>query len=297
MRERSFMSAGQGGKRRAGHVAKTVLAVIGGIAVTAVLLVAALVYEVNYAVSTVDTSTSPDGRYTLELQAVGEPMFFSSADARLVLKLGRYEVSCVDTEIADDGAPVRPTSWQVSWEDTGAEVRLKGSEQSDELVAMGFDGGVSKGRAKTDESLGNLPDSGTSEMATPTEDNDTSFVVAQQEAEEIDTGYKAIYDAALKEQGYGFQVTYSAKGDEQVILSKDSEKIVLLVYDRESANGACALFALESCPVEGYGSWSIDGATLLDEYAYVHETGEVIASGKTSWSDTGTQEFRDATGE
>jgi hypothetical protein len=49
--------------------------------------------------------------------------------------------------------------------------------------------------------------------------------------------------------------------------------------------------------VEGYGSWSIEEATLLDEYAYVYETGEVIASGKTSWSDVGTQEFRDMTGE
>ena len=77
----------------------------------------------------------------------------------------------------------------------------------------------------------------------------------------------------------------------------NSEKVVLLIYDRESANGACALFALESCPVKGYGSWSIEEATLLDEYAYVYETGEVIASGKTSWSDAGTQEFRDATGE
>lgn len=92
-------------------------------------------------------------------------------------------------------------------------------------------------------------------------------------------------------------MTYNAGGDEQVILSKDSEKVILLIYDRESANGACALYALESCLVEDYGSWSIDDATLLDEYAYVHETGEVIASGKTSWSDVGTQAFRNATGE
>ena len=124
-----------------------------------------------------------------------------------------------------------------------------------------------------------------------------SSEVAQQEAEEIDAGYKAVYDAALKSQGYGYQVTYNAKGDEQVILSQDSEKVVILVYDRESANGTCALFALESCPVEDYGNWSIEDAALLDEYAYVHETGEVIASGKTSWSDAGTQEFRDVTGE
>lgn len=291
------MTSEHGKKHRARHVAKTVLAVVGGVVVVMALLAAALVYELNYAVSTVDTSVSPDGNYTLELQSVGEPMFFSPAGARLVLKFGRCEVSRMDTQISDDGGQVRPTSWQVSWEDSGAEVRLKGSEQSDELVTMGFDGSVSTGRATADESLGELPDTETDTSPAPTDGGATSSEVAQQEAEQIDAGYKAVYDAALKSQGYGYQVTYNAKGDEQVILSKDSEKIVLLVYDRESANGACALFALESCPVEGYGSWSIDGATLLDEYAYVHETGEVIASGKTSWSDAGTQEFRDVTGE
>ncbi len=142
--------AEKGKKHRARRVVKTVLAVIGGITVVAVLLAAVLVYEVNYAVRTVDTSTSPDGRFTLELQSVGEPLFFSSADARLVLRLGRYEVLHMDTSIADDGGQVRPTSWQVSWEDTGVEVRLRGSEQSDELVTMGFDGSVSRGRAVAD---------------------------------------------------------------------------------------------------------------------------------------------------
>ena len=291
------MASEHGKKHRAGHVAKTVLAVVGGVVVVMALLAAALVYELNYAVSTVDTSVSPDGNYTLELQSVGEPMFFSPAGARLVLKFGRYEVSRMDTQISDDGGQVRPTSWQVSWEDSGAEVRLKGSEQSDELVTMGFDGSVSTGRATADESLGELPDAETDTSPAPTDGGAASSEVAQQEAEQIDAGYKAVYDAALKSQGYGYQVTYNAKGDEQVILSQNSEKVVLLIYDRESANGACALFALESCPVKGYGSWSIEEATLLDEYAYAYETGEVIASGKTSWSDTGTQEFRDATGE
>lgn len=291
------MTSEHGKKHRAGHVAKTVLAVVGGVVVVMGLLAAALVYELNYAVSTVDTSVSPDGNYTLELQSVGEPMFFSPAGARLVLKFGRYEVSRMDTQISDDGGQVRPTSWQVSWEDSGAEVRLKGSEQSDELVTMGFDGSVSTGRATADESLGELPDAETDTSPAPTDGGAASSEVAQQEAEQIDAGYKAVYDAALKSQGYGYQVTYNAKGDEQVILSQNSEKVVLLIYDRESANGACALFALESCPVKGYGSWSIEEATLLDEYAYAYETGEVIASGKTSWSDTGTQEFRDATGE
>lgn len=286
------MQSEQSGVHRIGQVVKIILAVIGGITVALVLLAAALVYELNYAVRTVDTSTSPDGRLTLELQAVGEPLFFSSADARLVLRLDRYEISRMDTSIADDGVQVRADSWQVSWNDTGAEVRLMGSEQYDELVTMGFDGSVTT--RQTNERYGKPQ-----ETQTPTEVDGGPVTTEgmRQQADETDTAYKAVYDAMLKSQGYGFQVTYNARGDEQIVLSQDSESVVLLVYDRDSANGACTLLALESCPVEDCGSWSIDEATLLDEYAYAHDTGEVIASGKTSWSDAGTQAFRGATGE
>ena len=79
------MTSDHGKKHRAGHVIKTVLAVIGGITVVLAVLLVALAYELNYAVRTVDTSTSPDGRFTLELQAVGEPILHLPAARRGVL--------------------------------------------------------------------------------------------------------------------------------------------------------------------------------------------------------------------
>ena len=38
-------------------------------------------------------------------------------------------------------------------------------------------------------------------------------------------------------------------------------------------------------------------AQILDIYAYEEDSGAVVASGKKSWPDSGTREFRDLTGE
>ena len=38
-------------------------------------------------------------------------------------------------------------------------------------------------------------------------------------------------------------------------------------------------------------------AEILEIYAYVYAGDSVISSGKTGWSDAGSEEYRDATGE
>lgn len=283
--------------KRTGRVVKTVLAVIGGITVAFLLLAGLLVYELNYATNTISTSVSPDGRYSVEFQSVGQPLFFGNSDARLILRQGRSELARKDVSIADDGAQLSASNCQVSWTDSGATARLSGSEQSDMLVMLGFDGGVFIERPVENPVPEAASEAETAPAAPPVEENATSSSIAQQEAEEIDAGYKAVYDALYRPQGYGYSVICNAKGDQQVVLGKDSQTVTLLIYDRESANGACALYDLERCPVDGYGSWAISDASLLDQIAYLHDSGEVIASGKTSWSSPGTQAFRDATGE
>ena len=45
------------------------------------------------------------------------------------------------------------------------------------------------------------------------------------------------------------------------------------------------------------GSWAPADAQIIDVYAYDEKSGAVVASGKKSWSDSGTQEYRDLTGE
>lgn len=136
------------------------LAVIAGIAVAISAFIAYLNYEMDYAVHTIDTSVSSNGRYTLELQSVGQPLFFSGADARLVLKLNQNEIAHVDTTINDDGAQVHKESWHVQWDNSSVTARLMGSEQYDELVTIGFDGSIST--EQTTEQYGKLQKTQTS---------------------------------------------------------------------------------------------------------------------------------------
>ena len=61
-------------------------------------------YTVNYKKITCDTSVSPDGKYELTLQAVGEPDWpFGSASGRLVLMEGKDKISQTDLELHNDG--------------------------------------------------------------------------------------------------------------------------------------------------------------------------------------------------
>jgi hypothetical protein len=67
------------------------------------------------------------------------------------------------------------------------------------------------------------------------------------------------------------------------------------VYDRPSKNGKCELFVFykEHYTEEGTN----DSTAILDMYAVEKSTGKVITADKQSWSDVGTQEYRNATGE
>ena len=98
-------------------------------------------YTVNYKKTTCDTSFSPDGKYELILQAVGEPDWpFGSASGRLVLKEGKDNISQTDFELHNDGACISSSCWEVTWYEDYAEVILSGYEQFDEQVILYFDG-------------------------------------------------------------------------------------------------------------------------------------------------------------
>ncbi|MBQ9142036.1 MAG: hypothetical protein IJX63_09640 [Lachnospiraceae bacterium] len=117
-----------------------------------------------------------------------------------------------------------------------------------------------------------------------------------------------IFEEVLSESdvGYLYQVKYNAKGNLYIDLGsrlagetgdKSSEGYYrfTLVYDRTSKNGACELFVLYK---EHYTKEDVnDGCAFLDIYAVEIDTGKVIASDKQAWSEVGTEEYREATGE
>lgn len=89
-------------------------------------------------------------------------------------------------------------------------------------------------------------------------------------------------------------ISYTAKGTPytifQIVNTDGSQDQGRLVYDRISANGECDLF------VYYLYSGNVD-TSILEFYAVNRQTLEVIPGEKNSWSDLGSEEYREATGE
>lgn len=135
-----------------------------------------------------------------------------------------------------------------------------------------------------------------------------------QEAEEeyidpIETSAKIIYNAVLAEQEYSYEVCHNAKGNLYINLGSrpageagdqfnTGMYCFTLVYDRTSKNGACELFVLyKEHYAEEDGMGQSDATAILNMYAVEVDTGKVVAANKQSWSDVGTREYRELTGE
>lgn len=120
---------------------KVILCVIGLVCAIALVFGMSISYITNYKKVTVDVSNSPNGKYELTLQAVGEPGWpFGSASGRLVLKEGKDKISQTDFELHNDGGSISSSCWEVTWYEDYVEVILSGEEQFDEQVILYFDG-------------------------------------------------------------------------------------------------------------------------------------------------------------
>ena len=114
--------------------------------------------------------------------------------------------------------------------------------------------------------------------------------VTLMETNEIYDGYRTIYQQYFADEGCDFMISYGANGNSRVILNENEEIIEYLVYDRLSENEKCELYALYRSKKNTDGSWYISEAEILDIFAYSMSTKDVVSSGKTSWSATGSEE-------
>ena len=122
---------------------KFMLCIMGSLIALIVVFWCCISYTVNYKKTTCDTSVSPDKKYEVILQAVGEPEWpFGSASGRLVLKEGEDKISQTDFELHNDGASISSSCWKVTWHEDYVEIILSGEEQFDEQVILYFDGTV-----------------------------------------------------------------------------------------------------------------------------------------------------------
>lgn len=126
----------------------------------------------------------------------------------------------------------------------------------------------------------------------------------------VEESAEIVYEAMLAGQGYVHTPCYNAKGNFYLDLgehptAKAEEEAgtgydrYTLVYDRRSKNGKCELFVLyREHYTEGQdGGRDLTGTAILDIYAVEISTEKVISSGRTAWSDPGTPEYREMTGE
>ena len=113
----------------------------------------------------------------------------------------------------------------------------------------------------------------------------------------ITDGMVAIYAEFFAPLGiYKYETDWSAKGEPGAVFYDDDETVCFLRYDRMSKNGKCLLYVYYEADKDDPSVTSGD-THILDMYAYVTDTGEVIDSGRKAWADTGTDEYREATGE
>lgn len=121
---------------------KKVLKVILGIVLSVVLFLGLLyglfIYMIEYHVETVAKESYYE--YEVVMQSVGAPLFFSSADGRLLLKKNDTIINKTDFVLSDDGGSIREDVWSVSWYKDHVSVVIRGSEQDDMLYSLYYNG-------------------------------------------------------------------------------------------------------------------------------------------------------------
>lgn len=146
----------------------------------------------------------------------------------------------------------------------------------------------------------------------PDENTDDSNPISTEESDklkrkQIAKGMKLVaehlpeeYTKNPDQQNRKFKVPreqYTAKGETELVVYEDEHCVRYIRYDRQSKNKQCLLYVLYSNEKATEGSYGLIDARILDIYAYSMEDETVIASGRKRWSDPGTKEYQEITGE
>lgn len=115
--------------------------------------------------------------------------------------------------------------------------------------------------------------------------------------------YKTLYDTVFQKNGDDYECTYNAKGNFYAILGTGQEDVEgkvmntrrTVVYDRESKNKKCQLFV--AYKEYSYEDGTTGNTAILNFYAVDMASGNVFIANKSSWSEVGSAEYREATGE
>ena len=104
------------------------------------LLTGSYVYVTKYKITDIDSSVSPDGKYEVLFQSVGDPDWpFGHSHARITLKQDDKTIKQFKLDVANDGGVLHPENWHVSWDDTCVIITISGEEQDDALYTLYYD--------------------------------------------------------------------------------------------------------------------------------------------------------------
>lgn len=131
-------------------VVRVGLGIIGSLGLILATLIGCFTYTVRYRINSVDSSVSQDGKYELLFQQIGDPDWpFGSTHARLILKDESGTIVKYSFDVANDGANVYSSSWQVTWKEDCVEVVISGAEQNDDRYILHFDGKTESSQLET----------------------------------------------------------------------------------------------------------------------------------------------------
>ena len=120
---------------------KISLAIACSIAGLLLILGLIIKYETTWKLATVGIEESPNGRYSILFQSVGEADWpFGYSHAKVTVKEGDRLIKTFREDIADDGGQFIPGNYSVEWLEDEVVITFMGSEQPDKKVEIFYDG-------------------------------------------------------------------------------------------------------------------------------------------------------------
>ena len=131
----------------------TVRVILGMLAffnILIMILAGSFTYTTRYKIHDVASYASPDGKYELLFQQVGDPDWpFGRTHARLVLKDETETITEYPFDIATDGANASSDLCQVTWKATQVEAVISGEEQNDNRYILLYNGKIESDQLDT----------------------------------------------------------------------------------------------------------------------------------------------------
>ena len=130
-------------------IVKTTAVIAGVFLLLVGVLIAGLIYQMNYKKTDVLQRESSDGQFVVEMQQIGEPAFpFGPVSGRFLLKRKGKIINQLKFTVSDDGAGLSYNIPIFEWREDCVKIIVSGSEQEDMLYTLYFDGTNNSEKAK-----------------------------------------------------------------------------------------------------------------------------------------------------